>query len=366
MSHEIRTPMNGIIGMAELLSASELNLRQRRYLNAIRASADSLLTVVNEIIDLSKVEEGRVEAKQEPFNAANLVQSVIDILTPRILGKRVELICHLGTETDEVYLGDAARIQQVLLNLASNAVKFTEVGSVTITALIVKRDDVSYLRLQVDDTGIGIPKDLQADLFSRYNSANGFVAKTYGGSGLGLSICKGLVTLLGGEIGYRSTKGAGSSFWFNVPVEQPFDGNLGLPAPIASTGKPATRSLHILVAEDNEINREVAMGLIKNLGHRVEVVEDGAEAISRLEECDYDLILMDVQMPKLDGIQATKAIRAMPGKKAETVIVAMTAGAMSQDQERCLAAGMNDYISKPVNSDRLRLLFDSVELAASR
>jgi signal transduction histidine kinase/ActR/RegA family two-component response regulator len=346
ISHEIRTPINGVLGMATLLADTYLDTEQQSMVEAIHSSADLLLTVMNDVLDLSKIEAGKLDIEIIPMDLLGAVDGVIRLARENARAKGIDLSLALAPETPKFLFGDPVRYRQVLLNLVGNAVKFTQCGGVSVTIGV----DGSRLKTEVRDSGIGIAPEALPRLFTPFTQADGATNRRYGGTGLGLAISRKLVTMMGGEIGVESEPGKGSTFWFTLPFE-PATAPASVPVETAnvrcSPSGMARRSGRILLAEDNHINQRVTQKLVERLGYSVDVVADGRQACDTSARESYDLILMDCQMPEMDGYQAAAEIRGRTGPNRRTPIVALTASAMQGDRERCLAVGMDDYIAKP-------------------
>lgn len=355
ISHEIRTPLNGIIGMTEMLQRTGMSARQQECLNAITNSADLLLAIINDVLDLSKIEAGKMDIETEPFQLMTLIHDIEDLCQARLQAERVRLTVRIDEVLTGTMLGDAKRISQVLLNLVGNAVKFTNDGSI---AIDVRREseteDSVRITFQITDTGIGIPKEMHESLFRPFQQADGSTSRRFGGTGLGLAIAKRLVELMEGSIGFSSVPGLGSNFWFCLPIKKDNPSQIVIHKPVEAKTSFHSQNPMVLVVEDNPVNQQVAQAQMEAIGAKVHIACNGQEAIKLFDQYRYDLIFMDCHMPEMDGFETTRLIRSKENPARRTPIIAMTALAMTGDSERCIEAGMDDYITKPV---RLNLLY---------
>ncbi|MEH1827029.1 MAG: ATP-binding protein [Nostoc sp.] len=387
ISHEVRTPIASVSGMASLLLYTELTAEQKDFVETIYTSGNSLLKIINDFLDFSKIQSGHLELEEEPFGLRNCIHEALYMLGSTAREKGLKLTFLDTPEIPTTIVGDITRLRQVLINLISNAIKFTETGSIEISVIIRKNSDINHsaantdqIQFSVKDTGIGIPRDRLERLFKAFSQVNSSITRQYGGTGLGLAICKQLSELMGGRIWVESELGVGSTFYFTIAasvvleesvtanavflaIESPqvkqlaFKSQESFSVPASSSPSPEFHKLRILLTEDNLVNQKIALKQLKSLGYSADIANNGKEALQLLEKVPYDLILMDCQMPILDGLETTKQIHRWQESSFASgrrpVVIAMTANAMKQDQQMCLDAGMDDYLSKPVMKEDL-------------
>ena len=353
MSHEIRTPMNGVLGMVNLLRRSALNEKQRHYLDNIQSSGEHLLAIIDDILDFSKIEAGKIQLASDDFSLGELVHDAWSLMGERLHAKGLES----KTDCNRLGLilrGDKTRLKQALVNYLGNAVKFTDTGSITLACRIENETETDcLLRFEVRDTGIGMTEEQQARIFNAFEQADGSTSRKYKGTGLGLTITQRIVQLMGGETGVTSSPGAGSTFWLTCRLGK---GRAKPSALVTETAEAILRREYrgrkVLVVEDEPLNREVIGDMLEELGLVVDAAINGNEALIKVRQAHYDIVLMDMQMPELDGLDATRKLRAMPDGQ-DLAIIALTANAFDDDRERCLAAGMNDFIAKPFKPEKV-------------
>jgi two-component system, sensor histidine kinase len=361
MSHELRTPVHGVMGMLELVGRTEPGPQQQRYIETARRSAEALLGIINGILEISKIEAGKVELEQNPFDLHQLVREVAETFAEMAQGKGLRLTCTLPPNLPERLIGDPGRLRQILTNLIGNAVKFTEKGRVEVLAQPVTLDASSaFIGFEVSDTGIGIALDKQHHVFGAFAQADGSTTRRYGGTGLGLSIAKQLCELMGGSIELDSEPEQGSIFRFTARFGCPEPGTAAdlaapLEAIVAEAPQDEVAGTRVLLVEDNPVNLEVALALLENSGCEVDTASNGIEALESYEAGEYGVIFMDCQMPEMDGFEAAAEIRRRElGSGRRVPIIALTASAIEGDREQCLAAGMDDYLPKPFTATQMR------------
>ncbi|MDA7755168.1 ATP-binding protein [Pseudomonadales bacterium] len=385
MSHEIRTPLNATLGSIELLQNTELTEQQLQYINISKTSGKWLRHVIDDVLDMERIEAGALEIEPAWFNSANLLEEVAIVFDHNAKEAGLHLEVNIGPDVARWLYGDAARVHQILYNLVGNALKFTEQGK--ITATLEKLGQGSTYRFTVTDTGIGIPKDRSDDLFEAFTQIDSSLGRKHQGSGLGLAICRKLVQAMGGEIDYQSSQGAGTSFWFDLDfdsedsVESPiratysdtishyFDSRDRSKAPSGGAAPNATarfnesipdKAYRVLLAEDSEANSYILQAYLEIAGHTVDRASNGVEALKLAETTPYDAILMDISMPEVDGLEATRRLRSSAGENQNTLVIALTAHVQKEIREQCTEAGMNDFLAKPVSRDQLLETLDQL------
>jgi signal transduction histidine kinase/ActR/RegA family two-component response regulator len=356
VSHEVRTPMSGILGVTDLLLQYPLDQQQREHVELIRRSGEAILVITSDVLDFSKLDANKMQLEHIALDVVRVVEEVLSLMRPRAEAKGLKLSSNVESQSMPRYLGDPGRLRQVLLNLVSNAIKFTDTGAVEVRASIDMRGPgMDHLRFEVRDTGIGLTESQQAVIFEAFAQGESSTARRYGGTGLGLAISTNLIKLMGGELRVESAPGRGSTFRFTIMLAQAASqvahGHPG-DSPVVSSDMSSmfTRAapLAVLLAEDDLISRKVVKALLERLGCGVDAVEDGEAAVQAVSTRSYDVVLMDCELPRMNGFEATARIRALPEPACHTTVIAMTGHAMQGDRERCLEAGMNDYLSKPV------------------
>ncbi len=356
MSHEIRTPMNAIIGFSDILSKRNLGAQEKEYILTIKKAGENLLTIINDILDISKIEAGMMTFEERNFSVKEIFISLNVMLMEKAKEKNLELLFTCDTNVPNILLGDNTRLTQIIINLVGNAIKFTQKGKVEAHVKVLEKDDeTTLLEFSVTDTGIGIPQDKLEDIFERFRQAESHTTRKYGGTGLGLSIAKQLVDLQGGSLSVKSEFNKGSTFTFCIPYKNSVETKHAPDVPVKKYNMQELSKINIMLVEDNKLNIKLILSLFSEYNLKLSVAENGSLAIEKLKENNFDIILMDMEMPVMNGYEAATFIRKE--LKNNIPIIAMTAHAMAGERERCLSLGMNDYISKPIDAN---LLFEKM------
>ena len=356
MSHEIRTPLNAIIGFTQIVLKTPLDNDQKKYIGAIKTSGDNLLVIINDVLDFSRIKEGKMPIARKNFSLSKILTACVEQISPKAIEKKIKLLTTIDSTIPDIIIGDPTRLTQVLLNFLSNAIKFTEKGEIVINvSKVAEKEDSIDLEFSVKDTGIGIPADRLNSIFEAFTQANEDTSRLYGGTGLGLAIVKRLAELQGGSVSVESKQGEGSCFYFRINYKK---AKTQIPTFLKRPGnnveEPVIKGLKVLVVEDNEMNQVLAQKVLEDWGWNVEIAGNGKIAIEKVQQNDYDILLMDIQMPEMNGYEATSYIREkMPVPKSYTPIIAMTAHALHSEEEKCFETGMDDYISKPFDEKLL-------------
>jgi len=364
MSHEIRTPLHGVMGMADLLLEDELTSAQRSSIETIRSSGNNLLAMLNDVLDFAKIESGQLTLENLPFSPAHCVRETLQLFYGKAQARRLHLKMQVTPEVPELLRGDAGRVRQVLSNFVSNAIKFTQRGEVEVSVGLLPYEAAGKLRIQfsVRDTGAGIPHEKQNLLFKPFSQLDASTQRRFGGTGLGLAICRRLAELMDGEVHMESAVGCGSVFSFTIIVGRAE----AAPQPVEAVKIVARSTLaRVLVVDDERLNRQIVVAMLAKLGHRADMARNGLEALDALRNSDYEIVFMDWHMPELNGLDATRAIRTEFDATHQPWIIALTASVLPEDREKCLEAGMNDYLSKPLTLEALRAAFARFEACAS-
>ncbi|MYL84532.1 response regulator [Desulfovibrio aerotolerans] len=354
MSHEIRTPLNGIMGMLQLLESTKTDHEQREYIDIALSSGRNLTKLISDILDLSRIEQGDITLENHGFNISHLIEDVINTFITELTSKKIELHTHVENNIPEIVYGDSGRLRQIIFNIFGNSIKFTPQGRVSISIDSLTAGKIIHVFIEISDTGIGIPEDKLDEIFVPFTQVDGSLTRKYGGVGLGLSIVKKLLLIMGGSITVDNIDGGGTTTCIAIPLTTAEPSMVEDMTQFLNTEPQIITSLKLLIAEDDKVNQLTISSFVKKIGHNSKFVNDGTEAIKQLKAENFDLILMDIQMPNLDGVETTLAIRNSNEKFSKIPIIALTAHAMAGDKENFLAHGMNGYLSKPIVLEDLK------------